>query len=99
MRLRITLKTRLISKIFSKRLQPTHRKKDTCPAATVRMAAGGRRTDGCNICHNTLLLGVKRLLPSKSSAFETKVILLLDLEKMIVQTGNHRVRPLICHLS
>ena len=80
MQLRITLKPRLISNIFSKRLQPTKREKEKFPAATVRMAAGGRRKDGCNIYHNTTLVGVKRLLPSKSSAFETKVILLLELK-------------------
>ena len=99
MQLRIMLTPRPVFNIFSKRLQPTHRKKDKCPAATVRMAAGGRRKDGSNICHNTFLLGLERLLPSKLSAIERKVTILLELEKMTVQPWSHQVRPQICHLS
>ena len=52
-----------------------------------------------HLLQSTLLLGLKWLQPSKSSAIETKVTLLLELESMIVQPGSHRVRPQICHLS
>ena len=99
MRLRITLKPRLISNIFSKRLQPTHRKKASVRLQPLELPQRDAGRRAATFKHNTLLHGVKKLLSSKSSAIETKVILLLELESMIVQPGSHRVRPQICHLS